>query len=865
MAGKKKPQRKRTAKPPPRRLPTRPQIATARAGSGLAWTPIRAEQEPLSDVAICSVQVRNALDPAERAGADAVVQALEDIARGDDAAAVQRLAAIPRSSPYAQWRWFVRGLVAFEAGDRQAADANWSKLDAARRPYRIAAALRLADGAAEPAIVENRSIQAAAQRLQELRSVRPALAAARQIIASAKRQRRSDPPEKRFAPDDVSRLMAFRDEYRQVEPRFVRAFELACVRTCFFQPYSDVFRLITSRVTGPTHDPRWNLLQSMYHSEFQDGRQESLKYLKLYQSDVAKQSGFCRDVGNALISLNWLQQAFERGERSMPSFLYGSVGNRNNDKETEAAFQQAVAAYPANREAHRARIAYLTEQAESPRLRAKARKEIEERIIQARRDWVKGLPDEIEQQIMLIDHFLEEDDLTSADAHLQAISGRRSDNPLVAALPWKLKLRQAMRLSKQKRNLPAATAALDEAAALWPPWLPQDWLPFLQAALAMRGGDAEKCEQLLEAISSSERYPAVTFDALWFGAAQQMNLPAAFISSLREAVEDDAKAAERLSLDDLISLGSAYWDLDRAGIMYRGYRGHGSKFGKAFAKRLKQKSSARRNRRFINACFWATARNYWQIDGSGKVPAAIANWTPAEPLADALVLRAMLQDRYFKHFIHQHAALIQRVRESVTSQTDPFDRHFLQSLAEQAEQIQHEASRRFSGFRRWMEEDDEDDFEDDFDVDLEDDDDDWCDCPECRATRGESSPFAVDDLDPPVIDEAQWRAAVELAPPALQVILSKVPQEMLPEFASLMLQMAQSQNFSPERLVELFVRAGIDPIELLNLTGEVDEDDFDPAEGLEMPEFSAEPPMSAAQRQAMRKKRKPPTRSKRKR
>src|SRR5690606_36545298 len=128
----------------------------------------------------------------------------------------------------------------------------------------------------------------------------------------------------------------------------------------------------------------------------------------------------------------------------------------------------------------------------------------------------------------------------------------------------------------------------------------------------------------------------------------------------------------------------------------------------------------------------------------------------------------------------------QRVRESVTSQTDRFDRHFLQSLVEQAEQIQREASRRFSGFRRWMEEDDEDDYEEDFDADLEDDDDDWCDCPECRAARGESSPFAVEhlgppvmDLDLPVMDEAQWRAAVELAPPALQAILSKVPQVML--------------------------------------------------------------------------------------
>src|SRR5690606_77009 len=115
--------------------------------------------------------------------------------------------------------------------------------------------------------------------------------------------------------------------------------------------------------------------------------------------------------------------------------------------------------------------------------------------------------------------------------------------------------------------------------------------------------------------------------------------------------------------------------------------------------------------------------------------------------------------------------LIQRVREVAAKQTDPFYRHYMQALADQAEQLQRAAKRGFAGVNRWMGAQAADDFDDD-------DDDDWCDCPECRAARGEWSPFATDDMDDPEVEEEFVQAAIESAPPPVQELLRKLPPHM---------------------------------------------------------------------------------------
>lgn len=71
-----------------------------------------------------------------------VRSALEQVAAGDDDGALLTLQAIPRQSPCADWRVFIRGLIAFYKEDSAQAAANWDRLTPGRAAATIAGQLR---------------------------------------------------------------------------------------------------------------------------------------------------------------------------------------------------------------------------------------------------------------------------------------------------------------------------------------------------------------------------------------------------------------------------------------------------------------------------------------------------------------------------------------------------------------------------------------------------------------------------------------------------------------------------------------------------------------------------------------------------
>ncbi|CAN5127825.1 hypothetical protein BH10PLA2_BH10PLA2_24790 [soil metagenome] len=73
-----------------------------------------------------------------REEATAVRSALAALDADDETRAMELLQAIPRSSPLADWRLFVRGLAAFRRKDVAQAQANWERLDQQRAAHKIA-------------------------------------------------------------------------------------------------------------------------------------------------------------------------------------------------------------------------------------------------------------------------------------------------------------------------------------------------------------------------------------------------------------------------------------------------------------------------------------------------------------------------------------------------------------------------------------------------------------------------------------------------------------------------------------------------------------------------------------------------------
>ena len=98
-----------------------------------------------ADHAVRNPQDAPVSQPELSRGARQIRAALDALAAGDEARALDAVREVPRTSPFADWRLFVRGLAAYYRHDTEAMRANWDRLDPKRAAVRIAGTLRLLD------------------------------------------------------------------------------------------------------------------------------------------------------------------------------------------------------------------------------------------------------------------------------------------------------------------------------------------------------------------------------------------------------------------------------------------------------------------------------------------------------------------------------------------------------------------------------------------------------------------------------------------------------------------------------------------------------------------------------------------------
>ena len=121
-----------------------------RAGGGRSAT--LEEVDPLyvvaADHAVIRPEGAPASLPALGRGAATIRRALAALEAGEEAAAMAAIGEIPRTSPFADWKYLVRGLAAYYREDADGMQANWERLAPERFASRIAASLKaLADAA----------------------------------------------------------------------------------------------------------------------------------------------------------------------------------------------------------------------------------------------------------------------------------------------------------------------------------------------------------------------------------------------------------------------------------------------------------------------------------------------------------------------------------------------------------------------------------------------------------------------------------------------------------------------------------------------------------------------------------------------
>jgi hypothetical protein len=470
------------------------------------------------DAAVYNREKRLQVTAERQAEAANVNESLELTYKGLFEDAMGKLKDIPRISPFADWRLFIRGLHSFYKNDLESARQNWTRLDAARRPSRIAKTLIFTDSGYKLGGVDSPDPPASlVQHSAALRQRTPAIVAAN-AIANFKHH----DPNVTFATSQVSILTNFFEVYRKLDVEFANTFGQACVQLSVYQGDLDTFNRLIKIVPGPKDDPKWNRTRCLYLMGFEELEEDVLEAANQYiDQDLPKLSQFPQTLKDALACCVYMAAATYLRENLMQDGLRAFT---ERCPSIDELLRKAIDCYPAFLNAHQARIGLMKKVAESEFLEKPEQEALGRKIVEAQAALVRRFPYEIDTTLELIDHYLDSSQLELADDLVQQLSSQRLEAPLAKALPWKLKMLAAMRLSKKKSELVSARNELDEAEKLWPSWLSRDWLPFLRGAIAFRSGDVAQCTQLIATANQTQGLSEMVSNVMTFAAFQRMNV-----------------------------------------------------------------------------------------------------------------------------------------------------------------------------------------------------------------------------------------------------------------------------------------------------------------------------------------------------
>ncbi len=693
--------------------------------------PKASSSERIEDIAVFSNVGREQLADEWKLDCAAVSESLQLVSDGEMDAANERLKSIARSSPYADWRLFVRGLCAFYSSDFETARENWKRLDSTRRPSRIAATLALAEFG-EPLFNGSTPPRHLVSAAKVLLHCSEAVAAAKAILAVKHRD-----PQILFSPSQVAMLNNFRDDFRRKNPEFVARFSQACVYLASTQPMPDAFIYLRKSVPGPAHDPNWNLQEFNYmggYSDVETLREEAAR--KYIDKDLPKVTQLSPDQKGALASCILTELADVLTPPEWPGLARFLYGGKTDYKKIADLLNTAIKKYPTNRTAHR-QLLELIERQVNDRQQTKASiKAAETRLVAAKANFVDSCPNEVELCLELVDHYFNNDELDKADALVKQLSKQRVDSPLAKALPWKLQMLNAMHKSRKKSELKAVKESLVAAQSLWPTWLAPTWLPFLQAALELRRGDRQAFESLDDLARKSAGASEIEGDTMLFAAMQQLNVAPADIKPYRDKLTGYLNDVEQLPLGDLIAIGAFFWDLTRAGIEHKGFRLQASKFGKTISSRLRKREKVPTHEAFISAVCFVASRGFWQSSDSKVLPPWANEIAQTEPKVFAAFLSGLVKARYSRYELYKYGDNIKLLEEAARTEKDSFYRHYFESVTKTANEISASFNQRMFPLAG-PETSSMNPIELPVD-DLDDDLDDECDCPDCTAKRAQA-------------------------------------------------------------------------------------------------------------------------------
>lgn len=719
------------------------------------------------DVAVFDDAVFAGLSEPEKSEVAAVRAAFEFLDQDRVADAEVAVAEIGRKSPLSEWRMLVRGLQHWTDNDLAAATKAWSRLDSQRRPARIAAALKLAHrddlgswkAPSSANLKTQNSSAATTERTTEAEQplIDTALLRAARIVRRTRIDRSAIKivstavnqkvdleglnPGATLSPELIDSLASFANNFRSSERALVRAVEQAALDSALCQNYIDIFEKAAGVFRGPVHDPKNLLLSFFFFASIEGSDDLASDYLEKYLASLETNRQLTAPLRGALLSAGYLRFAkFEIAEQtaSMNPFAFFDFGPPDPvsaRKKIRKLLRASIDAFPANGGAHVLYASWLTGLLDDRNLSKKEKEQFDTELFTVMQRWTKSLPDEVEPHLFLVSKFLDDEQVTEAEPHVQWLVNSRQDSPQIRALPWKLRLLEATKLCRRKANLSSVPEVLQQVATQWPDWLSARWLPYFTAAWMLRSGDQAAYQEKRDAICQAENVPrdSVADACMMLGAAQRMRVPSADMKPLRVPIDAALKSLPGVEFEELLEAGSFFWDMHQAEFSYPAFRMHGGKFGREILKRIKAKPKLIRQHiessRFRKTLLWISECRFWSDGYELKFPDALAKFVCKDAYVTAAYVNGTIQMRWVSKEDGLEATA-NFLRSAVAKESDAFYRQWFEGLAEKAEEKVAESKRQLGlgGFGRFAEA---------FGEIFGGGEDPRCDCEKCRAQRGE--------------------------------------------------------------------------------------------------------------------------------
>lgn len=608
-------------------------------------TPVAATHEPAADRAVFDAELLPQLPPDLRAECALVREALDLTARGEPRPALDCLTAIGRKSPYADWRLFVRGLVAFQQGDLAAAREAWDRLETGRRPARIATVLSHAWNevtVAAPASAEAASaLQAAAVGLMRRASM---WKAAREIAAVQHRHE-----DRTLSASQAALAIRLEKQYRTLDPDFVRAFSAACRALALRQPDEEPLLALCRSTMGPADDPSNTRLQFMHLQRFMEADEEVRQTAREYvDRDLPGLAHLPAPLRAALTSVT-LERAAAHLLDQADGFL--SELTPHEEQVCERLLRESIERFPLNQRAHESLVTLLTTRAEGDQEGDAGRA-----LIDAKLAFVGVFPAQYVHTQSLIDTFIAAKDFVRAEPLVKRLTDQRAGDLGSRSVPWRFELLKASTLATSNDSLVEARAALEASIAAWPHVMSRLWIPFLEAAMLLREGNEAgftAAENAGRRLSPDD----LTSDLMLHEALVRLHCPAAWVEPIHSRVH---RVAKEIAFDAPISpLGNVacfFMDLERCGLAIGGKDYPAFAIGRALAHRLGRDDTLTLGRLgskvsgppvddpgFWAAFRWLAVHDFFDTVKPKREPKGIARLADNQPRAAAEILEWLVR------------------------------------------------------------------------------------------------------------------------------------------------------------------------------------------------------------------------------